>query len=315
MFRIVKEIILNKRSYFRGVVIAKKEVRAIKNSSYDSGLLADTLLVSHSLEKGMGIKNVKKDYGKENASKLLGYLVKLNERGLCDLYAYKEGVAVLAAYIKYKEAIGEDVGLIKLRAEKLGESPITNVGFKTLLKADLMCGMNIDFEKFIGSRHSVRFMSDAPISNDEMLKAIRLSEYAPSACNRQPCKVYYTLEKRKNFDIAQIVPGNRGFSEDIPYYCIISVDRNMFKGEEMFQWYINGGIFVSYYVLGLHSLGIGSCIFQWPQFNDNEKRLREMISAPDNEAIIAIIGFGKYPEETKCICAQRKPPSEVASVF
>ncbi|MEY8356616.1 nitroreductase family protein [Lachnospiraceae bacterium 54-53] len=294
--------------------VAMKELAAA-SKNLSGGTVTNTLLVTHTLEKGMGIQNVKKGYGIEKAVSLCGFLKELKDAKQDNTYAFKEGLAVLWAYIVYQESEGIDIKVIKERAEKLGKSSIKNAGYKIIPRNELQRGINIDFEALVFSKHSVRSMSKEQITETEINDAIRYTVRAPSACNRQPSRVYYSLDPEKNKALARMVPGNKGFSEDIPYYCVITADRNMFRGGEMFQWYVNGGIFVGYFVLALHSIGIGSCIFQYPQFSKNETQLRSLIHADEREAIIAIIGYGKYSDEAKCICAERKPLSEVAEVF
>lgn len=262
----------------------------------------------------MGIQNVKKGYGIEKAKNLCELLSELKESGE-DTYAYQEGLSVLWAYINFQESDGVDVVEIKERAEKLGTSTITNAGYRVISREELTKGTDADFGAFVGSKHSVRKMIEQEITKNEIETAIRYAGRAPSACNRQPSKVYYSLNKEKNRALSKLVPGNKGFSEDIPYYCVVTADRTLFGSNEMFQWFVNGGIFVGYFVLALHSLGIGSCVFQWPAFNEQEESLRSLIHADEKEAVIAIVGYGKYPDEAKCICAERKPIEEVAVTF
>ena len=294
--------------------IASKEVNIAKKF-VGGGTVTSTLLVAHALEKGMGIRNVKKGYGIEKANNLCELLQELKAAGRENEYAYQEGLAVLWAYIRFQESTGVDVGEIRVQAEKLGASAIMNAGYRVISKEELTNGTDIDFGAFLGSKHSVRKMTEQEITKDEIETAIRYAGRSPSACNRQPSKVYYSLDKERNRALSKLVPGNKGFNDDIPYYCVVTADRTLFGSNEMFQWFVNGGIFVGYFVLALHSLGIGSCVFQWPAFNEQEESLRNLIHADENEAIIAIVGYGKYPNEAKCICAERKPIEEVASAF
>lgn len=310
----LKHVLGNERRKSNLKKIAKYEINNAAKNSVRSATVTNTLLVAHALEKGMGIQKVKKGYGIEKANNLCELLAEL-KKSEESTYAFQEGLAVLWAYIDYQESEGVDVGEIKDKAEKLGMSTITNAGYRVISKEELTKGMGVDFESFLRSKHSVRKMTVQEITKDEIETAIRYAGMAPSACNRQPSKVYYSLDKEKNKALGKLVPGNKGFNEDIPYYCVITADRTLFGSNEVFQWFVNGGIFVGYYVLALHSLGIGSCVFQWPAFYEQEESLRSLIHADEKEAVIAIVGYGKYPDEAKCICAERKPIHEVSSIF
>ena len=283
----------------------------------NSNIETNILLLCHSLEKGMGVRTVKKGYGIDKATRLIELLKTMQNKNLTVCYVYHEGIAVLNAYIKFQNDNNYDIKKIEELSKTLDMNNTSNfaAGFNNLSKDILETGMNTDFESFVTSKHSMRMFSFAPIANETFHKALSNALYAPSACNRQPCKVYYTFESTKNQYIGKLVPGNKSFEKDIPYYCVITADRSLFGPNELFQWYVNGGIFISYLTLALHSLGIGSCIFQWPDFHETESQLRNYIHINPSEAIIAIIGFGMYPESAKCICAQRKSISDIGILF
>lgn len=157
----------------------------------------------------------------------------------------------------------------------------------------------------------MRTYSADSVTNEEMLHAIDLAKRAPSACNRQPWHVYYSFNSDKIDAIRNAVPP-QAFLKDTPYFCVVAVDKSLFGPSEINQWFINGGIFISFFILALHHLGIGSVVLQYTLFNKTEKGLRKALDIKDTDEIIAVIGYGKYPDEAKCICAQRRPNEEIA---
>lgn len=278
----------------------------------------NVLLLSHSLEKGSGISNVKKGYGEEKALKLIENLLVLDNMGEVGSFEYAEGIAVLKSYIKYKHDHNEDISEIEKRFKELSLDKVNETykgGYSIIEKQELEQGASCDFETLVKSRHSLRHAADEEVKRYEFLKAIEIANHAPSACNRQPCKVYCSFEKDKNERLSKLVPGNKSFADEIPYYCVVTAERDFFPKGETLQWYLNGGIYVSYLTLALHSLGIGSCIFQWPDFYETEETLRKLAGIKKSEAVISIIGFGKYPEKAKYIYAQRRDPKQVVNEF
>lgn len=293
---------------------AEKKItyRSVKNNNE-----AEILLLCHALEKGMGVRNVKKGYGKEKAVKLIEILATIKDAEGMQSYAYCEGVAVLKAYIDFQNACNENIDNIINLFDSYGfrkESDYA-AGFVELSKEELEKGEKFDFYEFVKSKHSIRMFSPEPMSQDVFREAVKCALCAPSACNRQPCKVYYSLDSEQNRILGKMVPGNKSFENDVPYYCVIAVDRSFFGEAEVFQWYMNGGIFVTYLTLALHAHGIGSCIFQWPDFYETEAKVREHIGMKEAEAIVAVVGYGKYLDKTKCICAQRKSENDISRVF
>ena len=294
-------------------------VKELNKSKYFCGggsIVTNTLLLSHALEKGMGINNVRLGYGKEKAKKLIIYLEQLPDK---NSFEYYEGLAVIDAYLEFQRQHGVDVSEIEqLLLNKNISLTYPNTihgGFKWIKKEELEKGREIDFTTFVESRHSIRKFSTTEILPDELNVALSIASHAPSACNRQPYKFFFTLDPEKNLKLSKMIPGNKSFSDDIPYYGLIVSDRNSFTTPEAFQWYVNGGIFISYLTLAFHHLGIGSCIFQWPAFYKDDSKARHLCSIKDSQIIIAAIGYGKYPDQAKCIEAQRKTPVDISAEF
>lgn len=276
----------------------------------------DALLLCHALEKGMGMKDARAGFGQEKCKRLIGELEALAAKGQTATYEFQESVAVLGAYFEFQTQNGVDLDALRSQAEPLlayCEGSVTG-GFQMHEEKDFLVGETIDFPTFVATKRSLRLCSDAPINESDFIEAIDLAKRAPSACNREPWKVHYSLDKQKSAQIADALP-KQGFLKDIPYYCVVTADRSLFNRSELFQWFVNGGIFLSYFTLALHYKGIGSCIFEYNLFSQSAKSLRTIARIHDSEEIIAVVGYGKYPTRAKCICADRRPSSQIAVKF
>ena len=281
---------------------------SLKSTQRVKSLFLRSLLLCHSLEKGMGITNVRKGYGQKKADELISILIKMNEMSYNNTYEFKESLAVLKAYFSFHEKQNTDVLYLKKKAEsilKIDHAPF-NGGYRIIEHSELMKGKEIDYESFVNSRHSMRTYNSTPINKDIINKVISIAKRAPSACNREPWKFYYSLDVKKSQVIAAALP-SQSFLKDIPYFGVVTVDRSLFNQDEIYQWYINGGIFLQSLVNAFHSQGIGSCIFQYPVFIDSKQELYKFVKIPKNEELIAAVGFGYYPDQAKCICAERRP--------
>lgn len=306
-----------KLKYFQKILVCLKilikEFKMTRYSIDRKKIELDILLLSHSLEKGMGIVNVKKGYGIEKAKTLIENL-KIYEKNNKDSYVYTEGRMVLHKYLLYQKENNIDITELKKKYDELSdfkEEKNFRAGYTFFSKKELLEGTKCEFEKFINSKRSIRKFSNEKITEYEMKKSLEIACKSPSACNREPWKIYYSLNEEKNKILSEFVPGNKGFENDIPYYAIIVCDRSYFSVGEMFQWYVNGGIFISYFTLALHSLGIGSCIFQWPDFYKKDNELKKIFNIEKSEVVVAIVGFGKYEDNVKVIGAERKPIKDI----
>ena len=304
----MKNKIINTIKRNRGLKKYTKRISSTKDDRY-----LNILLLCHALEKGMGVRDVKRAYGFEKADTLIKELKSINEDQERNKYEFQEALAVLKAYFEYQESQGIDVSKLRENAEALMRysRDIYQGGYRIIDRVELTKGMSVDLPLLLETRHSMRNLSKDPVNDEEILRAVHYAKKAPSACNREPWKFYYSLDYDESRKIASAIPA-QSFLNDIPYYGVVTVDRGLFKMGELNQWYTNGGIFLAYLTLTLHNMGIGSCIFQYTVFSDTMVKLKEDTGICENEEIIAVIGFGKYMDQTKCIIADRRPDTEIA---
>lgn len=286
---------------------------------------ARMLIIAHSLEKGMGLINTRKGYGQKNALKLCDCLIEYQKvKPDSNDFCFIESLGILKEYVHYQEndkieitAIKDKYDLIinKINVSQWNEINKYRFGVSLVTKEEILNQNNLSYEKIISSRHSTRAFSDEIINETVINEAIRLANYAPSACNRQPIKVYCALGKENARKINELLTGNKSFTDSVNNFAIITSDRAYFAGDEQYQWYVNGGIYLGYFIEALHSLGIGSCIMQWFAFSKNEKKLKTLLGIKKSEAVIAVVCFGYYLEINKFICAQRKEPEKTVNFY
>jgi len=247
----------------------------------------------------------KPNFGREKASKLLSF---------CDVYekkdfTYVESMSVLKVYLDYNFEQGVDVSELQAIYDSIKlRKPFTeiNAGVEECMSLGGEDQLVVDFIK---SRHSIRSFENIAISDEMMQKIAELTNTAPSACNRQPSKIYYSNNKVKTID--KYIPGNKGFEGKIPNWALITTDRDMFTKPGYMQWYVNGGIFTAYFVQALQVYGVGSCVFQVPIAYQGVDELKKIFGIPDNEAIVSAIGFGFVKSKCNILASTRKPVSEV----
>lgn len=285
---------------------------------YNKEERADYVLAvaSHTIEKGLGCVEYKKDWGKEKVKRICNLIEKYIESGYqTDKYGFLEALAVCEEYVKHKKSQNEDISEICEKLDKiykklnLKEKSNYKAGKQIYEKNELI--LNIEsVEKIFNYTKSVRNYSEKEVKEEDIIKAIEMCKMAPSACNRQPIRFYYSLNKDKVELVDKIVPGNSSIKGKTPNFIIVTASISQFSVFEYGQWYVNGGIYLGYLRIALQSCGIGNCIYQWT-INENEDKLRESYKIPKNEKIIAIVGIGYLPEKAHCISSQRKDIKEI----
>ena len=296
------------------IVRQKRRILAGERKNYadrKSFLERDMLVLAHSLEKGMGIPDPRKGYGKEKAYNLVCTMKEYGDKYDTDCFPYQESFRVLETYIDLMKS--QKVRIRKIEAVKnelkknISGTYELEAGYDQLSYEQLSVVTPEELEKIYSTRHSIRHFSKEIISEEELHKVIGLANRAPSACNRQPVRLYHTVTQEKAAEFENIIDGSHGFKGETPYYMLVTVDRAYFAGDEYLQWYTNGGIYLAYLNLAFHACGIGSIILQWKYANEKEQTIKDYFGIMKSEAIIAVIGYGKYPKDgTKCIKAQRK---------
>ena len=303
----IKEVLIFYKEYFSKRVGKKVKIKNLER---------EMLLIAHSIEKGMGLPKVRKGYGREKVKKLISLIKDYRDKDYeRNAFVYLESIKSLQIWLEFQENIEVDVTdiykdyteIIKNESDSFLEIlSLYKFGTNFIKLEDLEQIKNFEFEKFLISRHSIRDFEDEIVDEETLKKVIELSNRAPSACNRQPVRVYCTSNKKHVSIVDNLITGTNGFKGHVPNFAVITCQRAYFSEQETFQWYVNGGIFLGYFVLALHSFGIGSCIMQWFPFHKNEKKIKELFGIDKSEAIIAVVGYGKIKKDSKIIEAYRK---------
>lgn len=267
----------------------------------------------HSIEKGLGYKDIKKGFGEAKARRVCKLMENYLLNGFPeDRFGFKEAYAMMARYIEYKRNVNENIEDIETWFEKIKSMCTVDMstnkyqaGGIIYSKEEIKCDNPDEIIAFKKKCHSIRNYLDREVEEEDIKSAVNLANLYPSACNRQPVSCYYTMNKDEINAVDNIIPGNVPIRGTTPNYLVVTAKMSHFSVDEYNQWYINGGIYLGYLREALCIHNIGNCIYQW-KFNEDESKVREIYNIPENEVIIAFVGIGYYDEKSYCIAAQRK---------
>lgn len=252
------------------------------------------LQLSHRLEKGLLIKNPKPMWGWDKAY-LMEKLLKRCENDFSTITAN----AVLSAYLdaKSKSEFMEDREKYNVFLHTTGYQTISyeGLGGTQIVQAPLFSSQEQhQIQRLFFTRHSCREFAKRPVSNEDLTKAIEMALRCPSACNRQPFRIYAIapekLAEKLGRDHLQY-SGDRSL--------IITGDVRAFTTNEMLDWIVSPSIFAGYLTLSLHSLGIGSCVVRKDLVNESTYNLaiRTITGMDESEQIILELFIGYYKDE------------------
>ena len=276
------------------------------------GDMAELLVAGHVLEKGITMPNRRLGFGYE---RVRGLIAK------CRKNIAKYG----PNHVEIQSAISdlEQYYLIHQQNQYLLPSDIVD-GIHEMLKykryetrqcfsstpVDYFKKTN-EFEEFSRQRHSLRWFSNEELNDEDILKAIRLAQTAPSACNRQSCKLYVVKDADKKQAILRLQNGNRGFG------CL--ADRIILVTSDMRSWncryptapYVDAGIFTMNLLYAFHYYKIGACTLNAHLTWFAKRKLKKIVGYSEPEIPVLFIAIGNVPPEFMVNGSQRVETSDI----
>lgn len=258
----------------------------------------------HVIEKGLSMPNMKPGFGKEKILELINQILSYVERYSLNDKAIVAAISTVFEYYRIHEESNLEIDaevkqkIILLRNQFNDIPPLYQ---KSLNRNDILNNRNMDFSRFSFGRHSIRnFDQKINVSKSTILDAIEIAKNAPSACNRQPSRVYVVSNKQTINDCLALQNGNRGFGYLSNKLLVITGDlRTVLGPEELFDLNTNVGIFIMNLVYSLYYYSIGTCILNWYATPKQDKSLRKILNIPPYENIVALIACGYIEEELK----------------
>lgn len=272
------------------------------------------MLLVHSLEKGMCMPCLR-PYGQQKAFQLKNILEKYGRKNGME-FEYDLGISALSAWVVFFDGNNWDKDNSVSAVEKfLSDKPIVyKAGRKEYVfpRTELEHG---SFTDIMLSRHSVRDFEDSELAEEDIEYALKLFVEAPTACNRQMCKVYLVKNQSVINLLNNTVLGVAGFNKSTMHYFIITYDIAAFDffGERN-QGYLNAGLAAMNFANGLHSRGIGSCFLQWANKRSEDEIVRNAMKLGKSERIAIVLGAGYYKEKSFIPCSDRRDIKEVYKI-
>lgn len=276
--------------------------RLLWNGQKRSSYIIQTV---HRLEKGLCIKNPKSLWGWEKAD----ILVKLINEELIssnpDYYAVKCAIAVLVAYKNHKLNTNNEPDIEKAKNFTIPSIELFDAQFGGCISVNMGCEIDSKFLDVVNSRHSIRNFKEKSVNIETLKVAIDLANKCPSACNRQPYKVYIVDAKKK---IDAKLSKNEYNADK---FLIITGIVNDFSNSEINDWLISATIFAGYLTLTLQYYNIGCCIMRKDLVVETEynKGIRDICRIPQNEQIVLEMAIG-YPNETSIVPVSKRKEVE-----
>lgn len=172
-----------------------------------------------------------------------------------------------------------------------------------------------DFNGLCHRRRSVRWFQDKPVPRELIDKAILSALQAPSACNRQPFTYYIIDDKELLSEVVEMPMGTKGYAHSIQAMIVAVGHLDAYTHErDRHLIYIDTSLANMALMLGLETLGLGSCPINWPDIEEREIRLQKFLGLKLSDRPIMMIGIG-YPDREGMIAYSQKNNLAAARKF
>jgi nitroreductase len=264
-------------------------------------LSSELIFYYHKIEKGLSLPGEKRFFGIAVAEKVTKLLEEWKQSSLSQSDPiYLGAMASLKSYLsRFPTDITDDrqqvlFNKIKNIVNQDSDSFSTPCSYSPSKNSDL----HTPFIELTERRRSVRNFKSKKIDIELVQKAALLAQQAPSACNRQPSRIHLFEFSEQQQELLSYQNGNRGFGDKIPLLAIItSESKAFFDLTERNEPYLDGGLFLSYFLLGLESLGLSSCCLNWSTTPWHDQQVRKIANISDSEKILTFLAIG-YAEES-----------------
>lgn len=166
-----------------------------------------------------------------------------------------------------------------------------------------------DLLNLIKQRRTNRDFLPTHITKNEAQKLKEVANWAANSCNKQPIKIFETIDPKLAKECLKCCKGGTGFGNDIPsFWAFTANSRAYVWPSEMYLPTLDVSLGAQNLFLVAQTLGITGCILSWAQKDSaEEKRLRELLNIPAEYVICfcAVMGRAKKnfctPSRKDCI--------------
>lgn len=155
-----------------------------------------------------------------------------------------------------------------------------------------------DFLELNKQRRSIRYYKKIQVPRNIVELAIQVALQSPSACNRQPFSFRIIDSPELVQTAAKLPKGAVTFSENIPMMIFIIGDlSNYFDERDKHLIYIDSALAAMNFLLALEIQGLSSCIINWSDIPDNNKKLKSFLNLEKWEHCVMSISVGFASDE------------------
>lgn len=281
-------------------------------------LLGQIIVEYHAIEKGLAMSNMRLGFGKNLLIDLINHCILFEDLFDKEKEQFNYALRVISEYkIVHQKAnfildqnLVELIDKLLLKQSDVEPSQQISMSRETYLEHTYS-----SFEKFSSNRKSLR-MFEGSIKLEDIEKAVSLAQNAPSACNRQPSRVYVLQDKELIKKTLEVQNGNRGFGHLSDKLIVLTAELGGYLTmNERNDVYVNGGIYAMNLLYALHYYQIGTCPLNWCASPEQDLKLREVFNIKESETVILMIACGGIPDKFKLVTSHKDNYNNIIKII
>lgn len=142
-------------------------------------------------------------------------------------------------------------------------------------------------------RRSIRWFTSKKPERELIDKALEVAAQAPTACNRMPYEYRIFDDPELVKEVADIPFGAGGYSHQIPTLAVVigKLD-SYFSPRDRHAIYVDGSLSAMSFMFALDTLGVSSCVINWPDFEPLEMKMQKKLGLGPDERVIMLVAIG-----------------------
>ena len=263
---------------------------------------------SHTIEKGLSLPSVRAGFGQPKIAKLLRDIgVAQKGGGLDGDVAIARDV--LHSYIEWHDSHGHGAPFIETLSEAIpAQATELSLGGVNSYSKTISEQVTAHYDAVVTSRRSVRNFSTEIVPPAEIEDAVRVAWSSPSVCNRQPWAIAIVQSPEVVQALLKLQAGNRGFEQTITNLLVVLADTKAFVEDyEIFEPFVDAGIFSGALVNALHARNIGSCCLNLCVSHRVAERIVKALDAPNHLFPVMMIACGYAADGCRVAMSSRGP--------
>ncbi|WP_164509985.1 nitroreductase family protein [Lacticaseibacillus porcinae] len=275
---------------------------------------AALLFHTHAIEKGLSHPNFRPNFGHTALASLASLSSKYVASGYSvDAFEFQNYLSVLKAYKERHEHLNISTPYFDKLFRHVGYRNATDMAGVSTISRDSSECRKINYLDLMQCRHSVREYSDEKVLKSQIESAASCLPLTPSVCNRQPWKVTTMMDSEKISTILKLQGGFKGYNLP-PALSIISTSDASFRGiDERNEPYVEGGLVLMSYLLGLTAENLASCTLNMMLDQERMNEIRKVYQLPESETMIALVAIGHFKESYYIAKSKRRDPADVCN--